>query len=396
MNGAVLIVGHGSREERANRELEALVARHRTLLAGAEVAHAYVELARPLVDEALADLGARHRRVVVLPLFLFLVGHAKNDIPIALHRARAAYPQVQLLSGRELGLHPLLLEILFQRAAVAMGGAPTEEERARTVAVVVGRGSSDPDANGDFCKLARLFGEGRGFRAVLPAFIGITTPRLEETLELAARLRPGRLLIVPHFLFGGRLVDRIRDEAAAFAGRYPWIRITVAQHLGPDPRLNTILEQRRTEAQSGANPLPCDTCQYRVPVAGVTSAVGGLRALLWSVRHGFTHGQAAPHLHAHRPLAKHVLVCGNVDCAAAGSLALIESLRRLIKQAGRQLDIRVTRSSCMGRCGEGPTVAVYPDGVWYRAVRESDAEDLVREHLLGDRLVGRLVDNIMA
>ena len=49
----------------------------------------------------------------------------------------------------------------------------------------------------------------------------------------------------------------------------------------------------------------------------------------------------------------------------------------------------------MGRCGEGPTVAVYPDGVWYRGVREEDAKDLVEEHLLGDRLVARLVDDIM-
>ena len=49
----------------------------------------------------------------------------------------------------------------------------------------------------------------------------------------------------------------------------------------------------------------------------------------------------------------------------------------------------------MGRCGEGPTLVVYPDGVWYRGVHADDAEELVREHLLGDRLVARLVDNIM-
>jgi sirohydrochlorin ferrochelatase/(2Fe-2S) ferredoxin len=396
MSPAVLIVGHGSREERANRELHELVAAHRAQLSGApEVAHAHVELARPLLDEALADLAARHRQVVVLPLFLFLVGHAKNDIPLALARARAAHPDAQLIAARALGLHPLLLQVLFDRTAAALA-SHGDGDRAGTVVVVVGRGSSDPDANGDFCKLVRMFGEGRGFAGVLPAFIGITTPRLPEALELAARLRPNRLLILPHFLFAGRLVDRIQEEAATFRGRYPWIRTVVAGHLGPDPRLHTILQERLREALGGAAPLPCDTCQYRVPVAGVAGAVGGLRALLWSVRHGYTHGQAAPHLHAHRPLAKHVLVCGNVDCAAAGSLALIENLRRLIKQAGRQLDIRVTRTSCMGRCGEGPTVAVYPDGVWYRAVRESDAADLVHEHLLGDRLVGRLVDNIMA
>jgi sirohydrochlorin cobaltochelatase len=394
----VLVVGHGSREARANLDFETLVAAFRERLGARvdEVAHGYVELAAPALGDALAALAARHGTVVVLPLFLFLVGHAKNDLPIALARARAGHPGVRFVAGRELGIHTLLLDLLFERAVAALG-APGEggPEAARTVALVVGRGSSDPDANAEACKLVRLFGEGRGFSAVLPAFAGITTPRLGEALEAAARGRPGRILVVPHLLFAGRLVDRIREEAADFGTRYPWIRTSVAEPLGPDPRLCTILQERLDQALAGGGALPCDTCQYRVPVAGVAANVGGLRALLWSVRHGYTHTQAAPHRHAHRPLARHVLVCGNVDCAAAGSLALIESLRRLVKQAGRLHDIRVTRTSCMGRCGEGPTVAVYPDGVWYRAVHESDAEDLVREHLLADRLVARLVDNIM-
>jgi sirohydrochlorin cobaltochelatase len=88
-------------------------------------------------------------------------------------------------------------------------------------------------------------------------------------------------------------------------------------------------------------------------------------------------------------------VCANADCADRGSVALLAELRRRIKDAGRELDIRITRTSCLGRCGEGPTVAVYPDGIWYRGVTEHDAADLVNDHLLGDRLVGRLVDHIM-
>ena len=114
------------------------------------------------------------------------------------------------------------------------------------------------------------------------------------------------------------------------------------------------------------------------------------------MRHGFTHAQAMPHVHAHKPLAKHVLVCGNADCAERGSVgARRRAAPRGSRTPGRRDSIRVTRTSCMGRCGEGPTVAVYPDGIWYRGVRAGDAEELVREHLLGDRLVARLVDNIM-
>ena len=128
---------------------------------------------------------------------------------------------------------------------------------------------------------------------------------------------------------------------------------------------------------------------------GLASQVGGLRALLYSVRHTYTHAQATMPVHAHKPLKKHVLVCGNADCVDRGSIGVLEAIRRDVKEAGRARDIKVTRTACMGRCGEGPTVAVYPDGVWYRGVRAIDASEIVREHLIDDRLVGRLVDDIL-
>ena len=58
-------------------------------------------------------------------------------------------------------------------------------------------------------------------------------------------------------------------------------------------------------------------------------------------------------------------------------------------------EVKVTKTLCMGRCGEGPTVAVYPDGVWYRGVQKEDVDSLVNDHLKNDRLVAHLVDDIM-
>jgi sirohydrochlorin cobaltochelatase len=150
------------------------------------------------------------------------------------------------------------------------------------------------------------------------------------------------------------------------------------------------------QARSGALNLACDNCQYRADIAGLPSQVGGLRALLYSVRHTLTHSQASLPIHLHKPLKKHVLVCGNADCVERGSLGLLDALRREVKSSGSAREIKVTRTACMGRCGEGPTVAVYPDGVWYRRVAERDAPELVTEHLIGDRLVGRLVDDILS
>ena len=392
MSTGLLIVGHGSRDPSANIEFESVVASYRATHPDLDVVHGYVELARPSLATAIGDVARRVDSVVVLPLFLFAAGHVKNDIPLALARARQDFPAVRFIVTNALGVHPHLVEMAFERARVALEGA---RAAGKTAVVVVGRGSSDPDANGDFCKVVRLLAEGRNIGWVLPCFIGVTRPLFEETVELVARARPERIVVVPYFLFGGRLISKIREQVESFHARYPWMKTVLTPHLGNDDRLLKLMDERFSEAMEGERPLPCDTCQYRVPVSGVTESVGGLNALLWSLRHGFTHAQAMPHVHAHRPLAKHVLVCGNADCADSGSITLIATLRRLLKETGREQDIRVTRTSCMGRCGEGPTVAVYPDGIWYRGVKETDAKELVEEHLLGDRLVSRLVDNIM-
>lgn len=388
----VVIVGHGSRDPRANAEFEELVAELHALHPEWNISHAYVELASPSLEVALSASAARNRRVLVAPLFLFSAGHLKNDIPLAITTAQTRHPGVSFLSTRELGVHPALIDLAFQRASSSL---PLDHAKAKTAVIVVGRGASDPDANGDFCKLVRLFGEGRPFTWVLPSFIGITRPSFEEAAELIARSRPDCVLVVPYFLFAGRLLTKLEEQVSAFSSRYPWIKTHLAPCLGIDRRVISVLEERVRETQAGEQSLPCNTCQYRAPISGITQNVGGLRSLLWSLRHSFTHTQASPHVHAHRPLTKHVLVCGNVDCADRGSIALISSIRRLLKTAGREREIRVTRTGCMGRCGEGPTIAVYPDGIWYRGVQETDAAELVQEHLIHDRLVARLVDNIM-
>jgi sirohydrochlorin ferrochelatase/(2Fe-2S) ferredoxin len=392
MTTGVLIVGHGSRDPRGNAELEAMVAAYRTARPSLDIAHGYVELATPALGPALRALAERVDHVVALPLFLFTAGHTKNDLPLALAEARRARPGVRFTAARALGVEPGLVELAFTRARPALDRA---RDLAKTAVIVVGRGASDPDANGDFCKVVRLFGEGRALGWVVPSFIGITRPSFDDAAELVARARPERLVVVPYFLFAGRLIDKLAGQVASFHARYPWIATELAPHLGGGEPLFAVLDARLRGALDGEGPLPCDTCQYRRPISGVTANVGGARALLWSLRHGFTHAQAMPHVHAHRPLARHVLVCTNADCAERGSVALLVALRRRIKDAGREFDIRVTRTHCMGRCGEGPTVAVYPDGIWYRGVTERDATDLVNDHLLGDRLVSRLVDNIM-
>jgi sirohydrochlorin ferrochelatase/(2Fe-2S) ferredoxin len=387
---AIVLLGHGSRERRSNVEFESLADRLRKRWPSRAVIHAYVELAQPSLAEALKQAASIANRVVILPCFLFTAGHVKNDLPLQLFHARNDFPEVQFMAARALGVHSAMVEAALDRLS-----DNTSPSKQRQAIVVIGRGSSDPDANGDFAKIVRLVGEAAGSAITIPAFIGIAQPSFPEALELVARSRPERLVVLPYFLFAGRLITRLEEQLADFAKRHPWIKTYLAPHLGLHHGLLDALDQRLLEALSGTSSLPCDACRYRVAISPVVNQVGGLKALLWSVRHMTTHNQAMPHLHAHRPMRKHVLVCGNVDCAARGSISLVGAMRRLIKSAGQEQAVKVTRTACMGRCGEGPTVAVYPDGIWYRGVTVDDAAELVNEHFLNDRLVARLVDAIM-
>jgi len=89
----ILIVGHGSRDAVANTEFEALVTEYSEVRPGYEIAHAYVELARPALPEGLAALARRCREVVVLPLFLLAAGPVKNDSPWPSPRPGGSFPK---------------------------------------------------------------------------------------------------------------------------------------------------------------------------------------------------------------------------------------------------------------------------------------------------------------
>ena len=396
---AILFLGHGSRVAASNQAFEALSRDFEAYLAQTHptppttITHGFIELAKPFFGDVLTSLAANHDSVVILPAFLFTAGHLKNDVPLAVEVTRAQHPHCQIILAAPVGADHRMAEATWQQAIQHFSAPQTALED--THVVVVGRGSSDPDANSDFFKLARLMTENRGMAAMQPCFIGITTPLVEPTLEHLARSRPARIWVIPYMLFAGRLMDDLQTLCDRFAQRFPWVRVEVAPTLGVPPVLLAVLAERWQGAVDGSQRLPCDACQYRFPVGAVATQVGGLQALLWSVRHGLTHSQAMPHTHAHKPLSKHVLVCGNVECADKGSIELLSRLRQLVKKAGLKDKVRITRTSCLGRCGEGPNVNVYPDGIWYRNVTPEDAPDLVEEHLKHDRLLARCIDTIL-
>ncbi|WP_247731018.1 CbiX/SirB N-terminal domain-containing protein [Halovivax limisalsi] len=389
---AVLLVGHGSRREASNEQVRELAAGLEARL-GIPVDAAFIELAEPSLEEAFAELAAVTSRIVVVHCSLFAAGHVKTDVPLAIERARSAHA-VEIANGRHLGVHPAILALLDDRAAAVERDLGVDREADEVAVALCARGSSDPDANADVHKLARLLYEGRAFDRVEPTFIGVTEPTLDETLHDLSKFRPDAVVVLPYMLGDGVLTQRIRDWTAEFDDDYPYVDALAGEPLGTDSRLLDVFADRWQAARTESVSMSCDTCKYKVDLAGYEEDVGGARAMLRALTHQEAHADrddVDDEPHSHDAPDKHLAVCTNRTCAEMGSPAVLERLRQAIRDT-EDCDARVTRSSCLGRCGDGPMVAVYPDGVWYGGVEPTDADRIVSDHVDGDRIVSDLVD----
>src|SRR5581483_9522489 len=191
-------------------------------------------------------------------------GHGKGDIPAALARELRRHPGLSYRYGRPLGPHPVLQDLLEARIDAALAGAG----RPGTHVVLVGRGSTDPDANAEVAKVARLLWEGRGYDEVEFAFISLTGPSVPAALERARRLGARRVVVAPYFLFPGVLPDRVASQSREFARRHPQVAVAVAGLIGDCDELAGLVLERYREALAGDIRMNCDTCAYRVALPG--------------------------------------------------------------------------------------------------------------------------------
>ena len=268
---ALLVVGHGSRDPRGAREFHDLIGLVRRRNPSLAVEGGFIELSRPPISECvdrLAKGGAKN--VAAVPLMLLAAGHAKDDIPATLVREKMNHPGMNFRYGRALGIRPELLELMDERISAVVSG----EERGDTAVLVVGRGSSDPDANSDLSKMARLFYEGRPYPAVESAYVSMTPPDVATALDRCRKLGAKRIVVFSYFLFTGVLEERIRQQSEAFAEAVPDVEVRYAGYFGPDRRVADLLVERYTEAIEGDIRMNCDVCVHRVALPGFEEKVG--------------------------------------------------------------------------------------------------------------------------
>jgi len=300
----VMVCGHGSRDDEAIGEFAAVAAGLARRLPQYPVESGFLEFARPVIRDGLDALRRRGvGRILAVPGMLFAAGHVKNDIPSVLNAYRAQHPGLRIDYGRDLAVDLKLLRAAADRieaAEAAAGRGPCRRDE--TLLLVVGRGTSDPDANSGIAKVARLLWEGMGFGWAETCYSGVTFPLVAPGLEHALRLGYPRIVVFPYFLFTGVLVKRIYRVADRIAARHPEIEVLKATYLNDHPLVLDAFAERVQEILDGRADMNCGLCKYREQVLGFEAEVGLPQASHHHHVEGIgtdAHGHRHPHDHDH-------------------------------------------------------------------------------------------------
>jgi len=289
----VMICGHGSRSQAAVDEFAKLAQRLPEFLPNDwPVEYGYLEFANPVIRVGLNKLRDQGcDEILAVPGMLFSAMHTKNDIPTVLNKYQAE-TGVKTMYGRELGVAPKMIaaaggrvQEAIDKANAELGELPLEE----TALVVIGRGASDPDANSNVSKIARMLWEGFGFGWCEVGYSGVTFPLVEPCLEHVTRLGYKRVIVFPYFLFTGILIDRIYGFTDKVAEAHPDIQFVKASYLNDHDQVIAQFAERVMEIKDGQVPDNCALCKYREQVLGFEGEVG----MVQESHHHHVEGQGA-------------------------------------------------------------------------------------------------------
>lgn len=269
----ILLCGHGSRDPEGVNGFKELVRLLKLRYPNYEVDYGFLEFSHPVYAASVGRLYENGvREIIAIPAILFAGGHAKNDIPFEMNTLQSQYPDLKITLGKHFGITASILQLskkLIEKAEAAL--APLDRKEA--CLLVVGRGTSDSDANSDIAKLTRMLWEGMGFGFATTSFIGVTQPLLKDTLPLTEKLPFKRVVVLPVFLFTGVLLKRIYTQVEEFNAQSETEYCNTGSFECDEFLLQTI-DERIAEVENGTPNMNCQLCKYRTQIIGFEDEVG--------------------------------------------------------------------------------------------------------------------------
>lgn len=202
---AILYIGHGTRSKKGAEEAKTFIQRVMGRVDVPIQEISFLELTEPLIGEGFmrcVERGATE--ITVVPLFLLVAGHIKQDIPLALFSLEAKYPHIQVNVKDPFGVQGEILDAVAELIRIiAVNLVPQDH------LLIVGRGSSDPGIHADLWVIANGIRERLGIGHVSICYLAAAEPRLSEGLETITQRATGRIIVVPYLLFSGLLFAEV-------------------------------------------------------------------------------------------------------------------------------------------------------------------------------------------
>jgi len=250
----IMICGHGSRSKIAGEEFGLLAKGLKARYPNIPVEYGFLEYSAPNIHMGLDSMIEQGiEEIYAVPGMLFAATHVKNDIPSVLTTYQQKHDGLTIHYGRELGLHPLMISAFEARILEAMGmtEVPAPGDLYDTMLVVVGRGTSDTNANAEASKLTRIAAEDLGFGWSETVYSGVTFPSVGRGLEMALKLGYKKVVVAPYFLFSGRLIERIHNYVDKVANENPEVDFKVAHYLSDQAHVIDTFMARIEECATG-------------------------------------------------------------------------------------------------------------------------------------------------
>ena len=274
MKEGILLCGHGTRREAGVKSFKRLVSILKERYQNEyEVDYGFLEFNHPTYEAAVERMYANGiRKIYALPVILFAGSHAKNDIPYELNTLQSYHDDLSISLGKHIGVSSFLLDLSRKRIEETEQNL-SKVDRKETCLVVVGRGTTDPDANSDVAKLTRMLWDGMGFGFATTVYSGTAYPKVDEGLQLVDKLGFKRTIVVPFFFFTGVLLERIQSKVDTMNERSD-LEYICTDPFGADELILQAFDERLYEAKNGIANMNCQMCKYRKQVIGFEEEQG--------------------------------------------------------------------------------------------------------------------------
>jgi sirohydrochlorin cobaltochelatase len=265
----VLVVGHGTRKVHGQAQLIQLVEHMRQLEPHWTIEPSFLELAEPTITQAIGSLKTHQiKRIIVVPILLFTAAHAKSDIPDEVQACAVKHGIEVVAQTPSLGTTPEVIRLSNYRfeeitsIATRMGcplghcgrgelkpcaeSCPTLGKSYKRIALaMIGRGTSDPEALLHMRRFTELASSERRVEWVSTGFFAGGEPSVDGLLEQAASASCrdqacDAVVIQPHLLFEGELMDQLRTKIQRCQREYPDRQWILARCLGADRALAQV------------------------------------------------------------------------------------------------------------------------------------------------------------